>query len=332
MTGRPEQGHGGQVPFLESNGSEVPFATDSHYMKKVRASSLVRLSCELIKLHLSLYIALSAGFGHVLAQNEVTFKTLVVGTGVLFLSWGAALVNNIQDREFDNWFPRTQDRPLVRKLIPLSAALLAAITLICTGLGILFTGLEGTASFGLGLLSLIFYNCLYTPLKKHSLSAIIPGTICGMLPLAIGWAGASSDLAQADPTCLWIAMAVMGIWQIPHFLIILIKHMPDCDDDRSLPASPPYPSFFNLFNPGQMLTHIQIWTCLFSLGLVLFLLHGGVGSSSLAFLLFAAALFLPVFTTAVCLPSCTGRRIIPCFLAVNLTMLLFMGIGILDRV
>lgn len=331
MIGRPRQGQGCKIP-LESNGTEGSFAHVSSYREKMGARTLIQLSCELTKLHLSLYIALSAILGHVLAQNTVTLKTVIVGTGVLFLSCGAALVNNIQDREFDTWFYRTRGRALVQNRIPLSAALLAAIALTCIGLCILFTGLDGIISFVLGLLSLVFYNGIYTPLKKYSLAAIIPGTICGMLPVAIGWSGVPNELVSKDLSCLWIAMAVLGVWQIPHFFIILIKHLPDCPSDSPGSVSPPYPSFFNFFNPVQVCTQIQIWTCLFSLGLVLFLLHGGVGSSILAFILFAAALFLPLFTTAVlCLRPCTGRQIIPCFLAVNFSMLLFMGISILDR-
>jgi len=287
---------------------------------------LVGMIFELTKIHLSLYIALSAVFGHVLAQNCFTMDSLGLGFFVLILSVGSGVLNNIQDREFDTWFARTRNRCLVKKTIPLSMAGFMAIVFISTGLGGLFFCFPGIAPAGLGVLAVICYNGLYTPLKKRSLAAIVPGTLCGMLPPAIGWVSVPKGVAVSDATGLFIVMAVFGLWQIPHFFIILIKQAP-------LDSKPfPYPCFTRIFSRKEIKCQVLIWTCLYSLGIFLFLINGWIFSFALSLCLSVVGFGLPILMVLVL----GWKRSIPYlgldFLSINLSMLLFVGIGILDRI
>ncbi len=280
---------------------------------------------ELTKIHLSLYIALSAVFGHVLSQNQFSMASLGLGGFVLVLTAGSAMVNHIQDREFDSWFTRTQQRCLVQKRItPITIGLIAT-GFILIGLGGLFFCFPGLKAFGLGLLALFCYNGLYTPLKKSSLTAIVPGALCGMLPPAIGWVAVPKQIAAVDVSGILIVMLIFGVWQIPHFFIILLKQLPG-----ELKASP-YPCFSRIFSRKEIKGQILIWTSLYSLGILLFLLKGWIHSSSLSMFLGVLALSLPLLMTAI-LGKQTSHSLSLSFFAINLSMLFFMGIGILDRI
>lgn len=71
-----------------------------------------------------------------------------------------------------------------------------------------------------GLCAVIAYNGLYTPLKKKTLLAIIPGCLSGMLPALIGWSVTGQSVWNFD---ILMLMGILGLWQIPHTFIILLK-------------------------------------------------------------------------------------------------------------
>jgi protoheme IX farnesyltransferase len=281
---------------------------------------------ELTKIHLSLYIALSGVLGHVLAQNRFTLDSFFMGFFVLILSSGSGVLNNIQDRDFDQWFPRTRHRSLVKKRILVSTAGLIALALIITGLGGLFFYFPGILPAGIGFLALICYNGLYTPLKKRSLAAIVPGTLCGMLPPVMGWVAVPRALALVDVTGLFIVMLVFGLWQVPHFFIILLKQAP-----RDLNA-PAYPCFSRIFSREEIKAQVLIYTCLYSLGILLFLVRGWIHSPVLSLSLCMVALSLVFLMAAILKWRLIVHSLPFCFAILNLSMLLFIGIGILDRI
>ncbi|MBU0971393.1 MAG: UbiA family prenyltransferase [Proteobacteria bacterium] len=278
---------------------------------------------ELTKIHLSLYIALSAVFGHVLAQDHFSTASLKLGAFVLALAAGSAVLNHIQDQTFDRWFARTRNRCLVQKRISLPRAGFISILLILIGLGGLSVWFPGSTALGIG--ALVCYNGLYTPLKKRSLGAIFPGTLCGMLPPAMGWASVPQHLSVNDVSGIFLVMLIFGLWQVPHYFMILLKQSP-----QELEASP-YPGFTRIFPRNQIKGQILIWTSLYGMGILLFLLKGWMHASGLVWALGLSALGLPLLLAALFgykrSPHCLSFG----FFAINLSMLLFMGLGILDR-
>jgi protoheme IX farnesyltransferase len=71
----------------------------------------------------------------------------------------------------------------------------------------------------LGLLNLIWYNVIYTPLKKISSLAIIPGSLIGAIPPMVGWVAGGGNIF--DPQINLIAFFFF-LWQIPHFWLLLL--------------------------------------------------------------------------------------------------------------
>jgi protoheme IX farnesyltransferase len=73
----------------------------------------------------------------------------------------------------------------------------------------------------LGLLALIWYNVIYTPLKKRTAFAVVPGAIIGSIPPLVGWVAAGGGLA--DPRAMFMAFFFF-IWQVPHFWLLMLKY------------------------------------------------------------------------------------------------------------
>jgi heme o synthase len=281
---------------------------------------------ELTKLHLTFYIALSAMFGHVMAAPEPGMDTLVVGFSVWLLAAGAAVLNNIQDRRYDRFFARTRNRCLPRKKISVKTAGILAGALILSGLGLLFGNLDTLLPGALGLLALVCYNALYTPLKKKRFAAVWPGVFCGMLPPAMGWTAVSSPHAWAAFQQLLVLMLVLGIWQVPHFLVLGAGQL-----SRD-PGAAIFPCLTRLWSKTELTLQILIWVSLYSLAILLFLIKGGIAFHGFATVLAGMALALPVVMISLqkWFPARHGAG--PGFGVVNLSMFIFMVLGILDRV
>ncbi len=278
---------------------------------------------ELFKLHLCLYIGLSAVFGHVMACQNFSVDSFWVGGLVLVLACGSAVLNNVQDRGYDGFFPRTRHRSLPQKKIPIFHAAVMAIVMIGCGLfGLLF--FTGFFPFFWGGMAVIAYNGLYTPLKKYSLLAIVPGILCGMLPLLIGWTAAGKPLS--DPRILMM-MTVMGLWQIPHFFIILLKAKPYPSETA---GSNRFPCFTKIFSQNEIKLQILIWTSLYSLAILLFLMSGSIKNPLLSALSGLNAGLIPFFVSILLINA--GKWKMPfAFAAINLSVLFFIGVGICDK-
>lgn len=280
----------------------------------------VKAFFELSKSHLSLYIALSAVAGHVLARGLLELDSLVLGTWVFMLAGGCGVLNNIQDRKYDRRFSRTRNRVLARRAFPLEGAWILAFTLIGAAWAGLSLSYSSILPAILGALALICYNGLYTPMKKASLWAMVPGTACGMIPPAIGWAAVPGHLAAEDISGLLILTACLGFWQFPHYMLVDLKQGE---------------SGFKKIWPGRELRYqVLIWTSLYSLGMALLLIRSWIMNPWV---------FIPAFVMAVILPPSLAfflfypgflrdeNRAKRAFLIMNLSMFLFLSGIILDR-
>src|SRR5574338_1116718 len=113
---------------------------------------------------------------------------------------------------------RTRNRPIPSGKISPENALKIAVTLLIAGATMIYAG-SGLLALGLGLLNLLWYNAIYTKLKKVNPLAIIPGSLVGAIPPAVGWVAAGGSIS--DPRILIIS-SFFFIWQIPHFWLLLL--------------------------------------------------------------------------------------------------------------
>ncbi len=178
----------------------------------------------LAKIPLCLLIGSAAFFGAILANPVVSPQILFVVGGVFFVATGAASLNSLQERHLDGKMGRTKDRPLpAGQLTPRQAGLQACILFFC-GFLLLFIKTADPLPAVITASAVILYNGIYTPLKRISVLAIIPGAICGALPAYIGWlAGGGEGLGF---TAL-LLFTLFVLWQIPHFWLILLNYQDD---------------------------------------------------------------------------------------------------------
>lgn len=179
---------------------------------------------QIAKVPLCLLVAFSALFGFLLTYPQLNVQAAVLFLAVLLLACGSASLNSYQEYRLDRLMTRTRERPLAQGLIRPGNALLQARLLIFLGLITLFFGAAGLWPFSIGVLSVILYNYIYTPLKYRSIWALVPGAMCGSLPPLIGWLAGQGSIGSPIIITLVVLMAV---WQIPHFWLVVLEHRDD---------------------------------------------------------------------------------------------------------
>nr|WP_320012958.1 protoheme IX farnesyltransferase [uncultured Desulfobulbus sp.] len=184
----------------------------------------IRAFVQVSKAVLCLPIGCSAGFGFILYQAGLSWSLLAVSLGVFLLACGGAAGNSLQEIEIDRLYERTCRRPLVTgQLSPLEGG---SFCLVSCLLGMLLLG-WGTTDWlpvALGLIALVFYNGVYTRLKRRSPYALLPGAVAGALPPVIGWCGAGGP-CLSHPS--WLLFSLYFVWQIPHFFLVYFRHQHD---------------------------------------------------------------------------------------------------------
>ena len=203
---------------------------------------------ELSKFRITLFVSLTTLFGFICAEGKLSSALIAPILGVFLLSSGSAAVNHYQERNADMLMDRTKNRPIPSGRISPNNALVISIFLILMGLAILYFAVGTTASL-LGLLNLLWYNGVYTPLKKVFALAIIPGSLVGAIPPAIGWVAGGGNLFDWQ---LIILAFFFFIWQIPHFWLLLLVFSKDYEQAG-------FPTLTKIFNSGQLSRITFIW-------------------------------------------------------------------------
>ncbi len=171
-------------------------------------------------------LGFSTVFGFLLASSGCSPGLVVVFAGVTLLAGGAATLNSLQEWRRDAQMRRTGCRPLPRGDLSPRQALAQALVLIAGGL-LLLSLLPGPLPFTAGLVALLLYNGVYTPLKARTLLAIVPGALCGGLPPVIGWLAGGG---QPESPIVLLIMLLLVLWQIPHSWLVMLMYR---DDDHA---------------------------------------------------------------------------------------------------
>ena len=182
-----------------------------------------KILVELGKVRLTSFVAISASIGYILATGQITLELLLPVFGVFLLSWGSSAFNQIQEWQYDAKMNRTKHRPLPTREIDTPAAIILALTANLAGLAILMLTGSPEAVL-LGLLAIFWYNAVYTPLKRKTALAAVPGALLGAIPPAIGWVVGGG--AFGAPQMLAVSLFFF-IWQIPHFWLLLLLYEND---------------------------------------------------------------------------------------------------------
>jgi heme o synthase len=171
----------------------------------------------LTKPRLNFLVVITAAVGYYLGAgggfDVLKWVEAVIGTALV--AGGAAGLNQVYERDTDSLMWRTRMRPLAAQRLTVTEATIFSMALATTGLAML-AGAANMLAAALALLTLISYNIIYTPMKRHSQLATLVGAIPGALPPMIGWAAARGSLTGEA----WTLFAIVFVWQIPHFMAI----------------------------------------------------------------------------------------------------------------
>ncbi|MCL6259720.1 heme o synthase [Aquiflexum sp. TKW24L] len=173
---------------------------------------------DLIKFRLSALVTFSAVFGFILGDSGVMFswgKFFALMVGGFLISGASGAANEIWERDIDKLMKRTENRPLPLNLISLKEAYWFTSIIALLGISILwiFTNPLTTA---LGVLSMVLYVFVYTPLKRVGPIAVFVGAIPGAMPPLLGWTAATGAISHEA----LIIFGIQFIWQFPHFWAI----------------------------------------------------------------------------------------------------------------
>jgi protoheme IX farnesyltransferase len=201
---------------------------------------------ELMKVRIAVLATASALTGYFLAARGVTAELVPLIAGVFFLAGGAGALNQVQEVEIDAHMRRTENRPIPSGRMSRGTGLLWALALLAAG----FAFLSGSlAAVAIGACTVIWYNGIYTPLKRISAFAAIPGGVVGALPPVIGWVMGGGSVA--DPRIAAVAFFFF-VWQVPHFWLLLLR----IGDDY---ARAGLPTLTALFSRRQLSRIIFVW-------------------------------------------------------------------------
>ena len=223
---------------------------------------------------------ITAVFGYICFSPELSLNLLYSVLGILSLACGSAVINHIQEHKTDALMERTKNRPIPSNRITVRDASAISIFLIIVGSALL--SLNGTIPLLLGLLNLFWYNVVYTPLKKVSQIAIIPGSLVGAIPPAIGWTSAGGNIF--DPRILVISFFFF-IWQIPHFWLLLLVLGKDYEKAG-------FPTLTQVFDTKQLSRITFVWIIATVVASLLLPLFGIVKNHGFYLVLLAAGLWL----------------------------------------
>ncbi len=149
----------------------------------------------------------------------VSWKVLLFGNlGIALCAGSAAAINHVVDRRIDTIMARTMRRPVATgKVEPLNA-LLFALVLGGTGMGILLA-LVNPLTAWLTLASLLGYAVVYTLfLKRATPQNIVIGGIAGAAPPLLGWTAVTGEFHS---NALLLVLIIFA-WTPPHFWALAI--------------------------------------------------------------------------------------------------------------
>lgn len=172
-----------------------------------------------------------------LTKPKITLMTIVVAAGGMFLAphnlslmqmfWalsgiallvsGSSAFNMYIERRYDGLMTRTCNRPLPSgRLLPIWALVVGWLLSLAAIPALAYS--SNSLTVLLGILSLVAYVLVYTPMKRWSCLALVVGAVPGGMPALLGYTAAQGKLDAVGLALFSLAF----LWQLPHFMAITV--------------------------------------------------------------------------------------------------------------
>ena len=265
-------------------------------------------------------VVLSALLGFVLPMSlsNTFFQLLLLLFGTALMGAGANTLNQCMEIGPDSRMNRTKNRALPMGKLSEKEAMIFGILISTAGFCVLWFG-NNPLTAGLGLLTLLSYTMVYTPLKQKTVTNTWFGGITGALPPVMGWTAARGQLE-------WEVLPIFALlyfWQLPHFFAIAWMYRDDYKKGG-------FKMLSHYDQTGNRTAIQMLINCgmLFAASLAVFLVNQG----SIVYLAGASALGLVFFAViAIFYKESNVENARKVFLASIIYLPLLIGILVLDQ-
>lgn len=172
---------------------------------------------ELTKPRIAFMLVLTSAAGFYLGAKGALDVALFANSllAITLLALGVATLNQYWERETDELMDRTATRPLPTKRVSPTEALVFGSALCILAEIYLLVFVNPLTAF-LGLVVIVGYVLVYTPLKTRTSASTAIGALPGALPPLMGWTAAANEISLGA----WALFAMQFLWQFPHFFAI----------------------------------------------------------------------------------------------------------------
>jgi protoheme IX farnesyltransferase len=147
-----------------------------------------------------------------LCGTPTLWRALAVLAATALTVGGAAMLNNVIERDLDRHMERTRRRPTASGRIAPARAAVAGLAGVAAGAAALWAVAGGLAAV-FALLGAVYYVVVYTLLlKPRTALSAVPGGVAGVFPALIGWAATGAGWSGA---VLWLCVLI-PVWSPPH--------------------------------------------------------------------------------------------------------------------
>ncbi|MCB9224413.1 MAG: heme o synthase [Crocinitomicaceae bacterium] len=183
-------------------------------IEKSASISRIKDIATLMKLRLSVLVVISAIACYFFAGGSFGIDLIYLTAGGFLITGASNGFNQVIEKDIDKLMDRTMNRPLPQGRMGVTEAIILSSAFGILGALLLFQ--LNWFSGVLGVLAMVLYAALYTPLKPITPWAVFVGAFPGAIPPMIGIVAVDGKFSLMAG----IMFLIQFIWQFPHFWAI----------------------------------------------------------------------------------------------------------------
>lgn len=304
-----------------SNYNEITVRAKAETSVLRSAESYLNIFLELIKFRITILVSFTTALGYILEANGLTMSLFYPITGIFLLACSSSTFNHFQESDTDALMSRTKSRPIPSGRVLREHVLMLSLVLLIAGSAVLFywTNIQ---TLLIGLFTFVWYNGVYTPLKRKTSFAIIPGALVGALPPIAGWTAAGGSLLDSR---IIIVAIYFFIWQIPHFWLLLMIY----GDDYKKGG---FPVLCDVLNKPQLKRITFIWLLATVMTALLIPLFGIINYSPSNLILMMMSGWMVYCSVRFYMSDADRKQVVGTFVKINFYTMMLITLLISDKV